>query len=81
MFGNPNLTNSLIVLSKVSLCVAILKLDMSRFISSTEFINFSNSTGVENLTELSVMGERDKNQLGQFCSNNKFNIILKTWYY
>ena len=33
---------------------------MSKFISSTNFIKFTNSTGVENVIELSVMDKRDK---------------------
>ena len=80
MFGNPNLTDSLTVLSTIFFCVANFKLDMSKFIFSIEFIKFINSTRVLNLTELYVMGKRDKNQLGYFCTSYRFNIILKTWH-
>ena len=33
---------------------------MFKFITSTEFIKFTNSTRVENVTELSVIGKRNK---------------------
>ena len=61
MFGNPNLENSLAVLSTVY----FIKLDIFKLMSSKEFIKFTNSTGLENLAELLVIGKRDKkNQFG-----------------
>ena len=54
------LLNFLYKLSTLSFCVTNFKLYISKFISSTKIIKFTNSTGVENVTELSIISKRDR---------------------
>ena len=48
---------------------------MPKFISSTEFIKFTNSLGVKNVTELSVIGKQDKKSAWLFFVPD-INLIL-----